>query len=92
MLVMSSDFEGLPIVLLEAARQGRPVVATAVGGVPEAVIHGETGLLVEPDAPDALAGAITTLLDDPETGSAVRRCGQAVLHGQLLARCLCDVI
>jgi glycosyltransferase involved in cell wall biosynthesis len=77
MLVMSSDFEGLPIVLLEAARQGRPAVATAVGGVPEAVLHGETGLLVEPDAPDALAGAITTLLDDPgraqQFGDAARR-------------------
>ena len=77
MLVMSSDFEGLPIVLLETARQGRPAVATAVGGVPEAVLHGETGLLVEPDAPDALAGAITTLLDDPgraqQFGDAARR-------------------
>jgi glycosyltransferase involved in cell wall biosynthesis len=77
MLVMSSDFEGLPIVLLEAARQGRPAVATAVGGVPEVVAHGETGLLVEPDAPDALAGAIATLLDDPRRaerfGDAARR-------------------
>jgi glycogen synthase len=77
MLVMSSDFEGLPIVLLEAARQGRPAVATAVGGVPEVVIHGETGLLVEPAAPDALSEAMTTLLDDPERaqrlGDAARR-------------------
>ena len=77
MLVMSSDFEGLPIVLLEAARQGRPVVATAVGGVPEVVIHGETGLLVEPDDPDALAGAIRTLANDPRRaqrlGDAARR-------------------
>jgi glycosyltransferase involved in cell wall biosynthesis len=77
LLVMSSDFEGLPVVLLEAARQGRPAVATAVGGVPEVVIHGDTGLLVEPDAPDALAGALTTLLDDPRRaqrfGDAARR-------------------
>jgi glycosyltransferase involved in cell wall biosynthesis len=77
MLVMSSDFEGLPVVLLEAARQGRPAVATAVGGVPEVVIQGETGLLVEPDAPYALAGAITTLLEDPmrarQFGDAARR-------------------
>lgn len=77
MLVMSSDFEGLPIVLLEAARQGRPAVATAVGGVSEAVLHGETGLLVEPDAPDLLARAITTLLEDPgraqQFGDAARR-------------------
>jgi glycogen synthase len=77
MLVMSSVYEGLPIVLLEAARQGRPAVATAVGGVPEVVIHGETGLLVDPDAPDALAGAITALLNDPgraqRYGDAARR-------------------
>lgn len=74
MLVMSSDFEGLPIALLEAARQGRPVVATAVGGVPEVVIHGETGLLVEPNDPYALAKAIGTLLDDPQRA---QRLGQA---------------
>ena len=77
MLVMSSDFEGLPIVLLEAARQGRPAVATAVGGVSEVVADGETGLLVEPDTPDALAGAIRTLLEAPrraqQFGAAARR-------------------
>jgi glycosyltransferase involved in cell wall biosynthesis len=75
--VMSSDYEGLPVVLLEAARQGRPAVATAVGGVPEVVIHGDTGLLVKPDAPEALAGAMTTLLDEPgraqRFGDAARR-------------------
>jgi glycosyltransferase involved in cell wall biosynthesis len=64
-LVLSSDYEGLPVVLLEAARQGRPAVATAVGGVPEVVIHGKTGLLVEPDSPDAMAEGMITLLDDP---------------------------
>jgi glycogen synthase len=77
LLVMSSDYEGLPVVLLEAARQGRPAVATAVGGVPEVVIHGDTGLLVKPDAPEALAAAMTTLLDDPgrarRFGDAARR-------------------
>jgi glycogen synthase len=77
MLVMSSNYEGLPVVLLETARQGRPAVATAVGGVPEVVIHGDTGLLVEPNAPDALAGAISTLLDAPRRaqrfGDAARR-------------------
>jgi len=61
-VVLSSDFEGLPIALLEAARQGRPIVATAVGGVPEVVVDGETGFLVERDSPEALAGAVATLL------------------------------
>jgi glycosyltransferase involved in cell wall biosynthesis len=62
--LMSSDYEGLPIALLEAARKGRPTVATDVGGTREVVIDGESGLLVPPDDPTALAGAIATLLSD----------------------------
>ena len=72
-VVMSSDFEGLPIALLEAARHGRAVVSTSVGGVPEVVVDGETGRLVAPDAPDALARAILELLDDPCTTEAYGR-------------------
>lgn len=51
-------------VLIEAASVGKPVVATRVGGVPEVVIDGETGLLVPPDNPAALAHALIRLLDD----------------------------
>jgi glycosyltransferase involved in cell wall biosynthesis len=58
--------EPLSRVLLEAMRIGRPVVATAVGGTPEAVEHGVTGLLVPRRDPDALAKAIIELLLDPE--------------------------
>ena len=58
--------EPLSRVLLEAMRLGRPVVATAVGGTPEAVDHGVTGLLVPPQDPEALAKAISELLLDPE--------------------------
>lgn len=58
--------EPLSRVLLEAMRIGRPVVATAVGGTPEAVEHGVTGLLVPRRDPEALAKAVIELLLDPE--------------------------
>lgn len=62
--VLSSLFEGLPIALLEAARHGRPTVATDVGGVGEIVLQGTTGTLVPRENPAALADAICALLDD----------------------------
>ena len=58
--------EGFGIAVLEAMAMARPVVATAVGGVPEIVINGETGLLVPSGDPDALAAAVITLLTEPE--------------------------
>lgn len=65
LMVLPSLSEGLPNVVLEASAAGVPVVATAVGGTPEAVVDGETGLLIQPDDPVALAKAITDLLADP---------------------------
>lgn len=65
--VMSSAWEGLPMVLLEAAATGLPVVATDVGGNREAVIHGKTGFLVPPKRPDALARGMLRLMSmDPD--------------------------
>ena len=52
--------------VLEAMASGVPVVASAVGGIPELVLDGETGLLVEPEDSQALAGAIARMLDDGE--------------------------
>ena len=49
LIVMPSREDSLPLVALEAARMARPVVATRVGGLPEIVVHQETGLLVEPE-------------------------------------------
>lgn len=63
--LQSSRLEGLSNALLEAMSQGVPVVATAVGGTPEAVQDGVTGLLVNPDDPQAFADAVIALLDDP---------------------------
>jgi glycosyltransferase involved in cell wall biosynthesis len=66
MFVLSSDSEGLPLALLEAMVLGRPVVATAVGSIPDAVRDGDSALLVPPGDADALAAAIRRLLDDPD--------------------------
>lgn len=75
--MMSSDFEGLPIALLEAMAMGVPPVCTRVGGIPEAVVDGVSGLLVGRGRPEALASAAGRLLADREArrgmGSAARR-------------------
>ncbi len=65
MLVLPSHEEGFSNVILEAMAAGLPVVATAVGGNPEAVVHGVTGWLVPPRRPEALAGKILDLLAHP---------------------------
>lgn len=65
LVVLPSLFEGLPVSVLEAMAAERPVVATAIGGTDEAVTSGQTGLLVPPRDPGALAAAIRHLQGDP---------------------------
>jgi glycosyltransferase involved in cell wall biosynthesis len=68
--LMTSQFEGLPIAMLEAMTLGKPVVATAVGGIPELVTDGQEGRLAPAGAVTQLAQYVKALLDDPEQ----RRC------------------
>jgi 2-deoxystreptamine N-acetyl-D-glucosaminyltransferase/2-deoxystreptamine glucosyltransferase len=63
--LLSSAWENLPHSAVEALSVGVPVVATAVGGVPEVVHDGENGLLVPPGQPDQLAAALRRLLEEP---------------------------
>lgn len=62
--VCPSLSDAFPLTVVEAMSAGLPVVACKVGGIPEAVVHGETGLLVEPDNTTALSDALLRLLDD----------------------------
>lgn len=72
-----SRAEELPLAVLEAMAAGAPVVATRVGGVPDAVRDGETGLLVEPGDVAAVTAAIASLLAAPERGRALARAARA---------------
>jgi glycosyltransferase involved in cell wall biosynthesis len=78
--------EGFGLVYLEAAAGGLPSIATAVGGVPDAVLHNETGLLVEPSA-DAIGAAITELASDGFKRVSLGRRALARAHHMSWERC-----
>jgi glycosyltransferase involved in cell wall biosynthesis len=61
---LSSDFEGTPLFIFECMANHTPLVATAVGGVPDVIEDGVSGILVPPRAPEALADALSELLGD----------------------------
>jgi glycosyltransferase involved in cell wall biosynthesis len=73
--VLPSYNEGLPLSILEAMAHGLPVVSTPVGGIPEAVVDGETGFLVEPGDVEAIAQKINLLLSDAELRGRMGRNG-----------------
>jgi len=77
---MSSDFEGAPLFAFECMAAGTPLVATAVGGLPELVDDGHSGLLVPPRRPDELANALIGLLLDPERRKALAAQAALRLH------------
>jgi len=72
-LALPSLHEGMPLTVIEAAAAGRPVVATAVDGTPEVVLHGRTGYLVPPADPAELARALLAVLGDPDLASRMGR-------------------
>lgn len=75
LLVHPARWEGFGLVLLEAMLAGRPVVASSVSAIPEIVLDGETGLLVAPDDPRALARAVVELLVDPGQAASLGAAG-----------------
>lgn len=77
-LVVASRSEGFSLTAAEAMAQGKPVVATRVGGIPEVVRDGETGLLAPASDPAALADAIIALLSDPARARALGQRGLEV--------------
>lgn len=62
----NGDMDGIPVVLMEAMSQSVPVISTRLSGIPELIIHNETGLLAEPGSAESLADAITQLLGKPQ--------------------------
>ena len=85
-VVLPSLYEGLPLVAIEALAAGRPMVATEVDGTPEVVIHEQTGLLVPPANPVALAAAIERLLDEPELAARLASDGRKFVHENFAVR------
>lgn len=77
--VLPSLEEGMPQSLLQAMAMERPVVASSVGGVPEVIRNGETGLLVQPRDPVALAHQIAWLLREPGQGKAMGQAGRQLI-------------
>ena len=68
--------EGLPLAVLEAMSFGLPVIATRVGGIPEAVVDGETGYLVPPGDPETLAAALTRVIESADRGASMGSAGR----------------
>lgn len=71
------DVEGFGVALLEAAASGLPTIASRTGGIPEAIVDGETGLLVAPGNPEETARAIERVLSNPEAARALGERGRA---------------
>jgi len=89
--ISGQETEGLGVTLLEAQASGSNVIASRVGGIPTAVVDGETGLLVPPQDANAIANAVMTLYRDPILRTRLREAGRARIEerfdwGTLIAR------
>ncbi|KGA02101.1 hypothetical protein KP05_08855 [Cobetia amphilecti] len=76
-LLILSRQEGMGQVTVEAMASGKPVIGTKAGGIPEVVIHGETGLLIEGDDDEALIDAIAWLCENPVKRQKMGAAGRA---------------
>ncbi|MFE1438718.1 glycosyltransferase [Streptomyces sp. NPDC058739] len=90
--VAGSLYEGLGRALTEAPAAARPVVATAVDGVPDLVEHGATGLLVAPTAPQDTADAVGRLLDHPQEAARMGRQGPLRVRAAFAPQSMCAAV
>lgn len=90
--VLPSYREAQGLSVLEAMALARPVVASAVGGIPEMIDHGRTGLLVPPRDPDALASAIARLLGDHQYADILGKAGRDLVHERFCAELMVRAI
>jgi L-malate glycosyltransferase len=90
--VMPSRSEGFSNAIIEAMAASLPVVATSVGGNPEAVEDGVTGILVQPEDPVPLANAVIQLLSDPERSSAIGKAGRHLARQKFSVESVMDQV
>jgi glycosyltransferase involved in cell wall biosynthesis len=86
------DRDGLPTVLVEALARAIPVVSTSVVGIPELVRDGDTGLLVQPDDPSALATAMDKLLSNPDLARELGSRGRALVASEYDPATSCELL
>ncbi len=92
LFVLSSYLEGLGSSILDAMACRLPVVATKVGGIPEVVVHRETGILVPPRNPQAIARAILKLYNDRILAARLGQKGYEVVHRKFSSEAMAEKI
>lgn len=90
--VVPSLYEGLGRAVTEAMASARPVVATAVNGVPDLVVSGVTGLLAAPRDPEGLASAVLWMLDHPEEAARMGLQGRELVRSHFARKVMCDAL
>ncbi|HWH35345.1 MAG TPA: glycosyltransferase family 4 protein [Acidimicrobiales bacterium] len=91
-VTLASRWEGWPLVVAEAMQLGRPVVATAVGGIPEMIVDGESAWLVPAGDPEALAAALGEALADPEEAARRAWAAEAAFRRRYHPEVLVDAV